>query len=127
MVRFPCGFLAAAAAAALLVGCASSGANYAPMVDLRPGQEKSYANDLAACQEYARQRPGAGSGAAGGATSGALLGAVIGSVTRTRAYRTDMATVGAITGGMTGANSGANAQQNIVRRCMTGRGYTVLD
>lgn len=124
-MRLP--YVSLAAAAALLVGCASSGANYAPMVDIRPGQEKAYESDLAACQNYARQRPGAGSGAAGGALGGAALGAVIGSVTRTRAYRTDMATVGAITGGLSGASSGANAQQNIIRRCMAGRGYTVLD
>ncbi len=120
-------FAACAATAALLAGCAHSGANYAPMVDMRPGQEQSYAKDLAECQNYARQTPGAGSHAAGGAVGGALLGAVIGSVTRTRAYRTDMATVGAITGGLSGAGSGANSQQNIVRRCMVGRGYNVLN
>ena len=82
-------FAACAATAALLAGCAHSGANYAPMVDMRPGQEQSYAKDLAECQNYARQTPGAGSHAAGGAVGGALLGAVIGSVRRTRAYRTD--------------------------------------
>ena len=118
--------IAAAAAIALLAGCATApgGANYAPMVDTghRIGV---YEQDLAECQQYAQRVAGAGEGAAAGAVGGAivigLLSAVLGGGGHGR-----WAAAGAVAGGLQGAGAGEANQRAVVVRCMSGRGYQVL-
>lgn len=120
--------ISAMVVALLLVGCATpyTGANYRPMVDLREGQGENYERDLADCQAYAASRPGAGAGAAGGAIAGALIGVVFGAIVG-GGIRNEMAGIGAVSGGLQGAAAGEGSQRNIIRRCMAGRGYSVLD
>lgn len=119
--------IAAAAAIALLAGCATApgGANYRPMVDT--GQRIGvYEQDLAECQSYAKRVAGAGEGAAAGAVGGAivigLLSAVLGGGGHGR-----WAAAGAISGGLSGAAAGEANQRAVVVRCMSGRGYSTLD
>ena len=117
-------WLALSLSAALLAGCASSGAHYAPMVDT--GQRiGDYNADLAECQQYAQRAAGAGEGAAAGAVGGAivvgLLSAVLGGGGHGR-----WAAAGAISGGLSGAAAGDANQRAVVMRCMSGRGYQVL-
>ena len=61
--------VAAALAVALLAGCATAhgGAQYVPLIDIKPEQGANYSTDLADCQAYAERVVGAGAGAAGGA------------------------------------------------------------
>ena len=119
--------LAALAAAALLAGCATApgGANYRPMVDTG-ARIGVYEQDLAECQSYAQRVAGAGEGAAAGAVGGAivigLLSAVLGGGGHGR-----WAAAGAISGGLSGAAAGDANQRAVVVRCMSGRGYQVLN
>ncbi len=119
--------ITAAAAIVLLAGCATApgGANYAPMVDTghRIGV---YEQDLAECQQYAQRAAGAGDGAVAGAVGGAivvgLLSAILGGGGHGR-----WAAAGAISGGLSGAAAGEANQRAVVVRCMSGRGYQVLN
>lgn len=119
--------IAAFAAIALLAGCATApgGANYRPMIDTgtRIGV---YEQDLAECQSYAKRVAGAGEGAAAGAVGGAivigLLSAVLGGGGHGR-----WAAVGALSGAASGAAAGETNQRDVIRRCMAGREYQVLN
>ena len=120
--------VAAALAAALLTGCATApgGAQYVPLIDIKPEQGANYSADLTDCQAYAERAVGAGAGAAGGAVAGALamgiLSAVLGGGGHGR-----WAAVGALSGAASGAAAGETNQRDVIRRCMDGRGYSVLN
>ena len=108
----------------LLDGCAS----YRPLVDARSvSSSQQYEQDLRQCQHYAAQvRPG--QSAAAGALFGALLGAAISGALGGDRYPTEhIAAAGAVQGAANGAAGGADAQVQIIRNCMSNRGYSVLD
>ncbi|MBI5277371.1 MAG: glycine zipper family protein [Burkholderiales bacterium] len=115
------------AAALALAGCATTGANYRPIVDLRGSNPAAYETDLRECQAYATQTAGAGESAAAGAVGGAILGALLGIAAGygSRNYQ-HTAGVGAVAGAAGAAAQGEQNQRDIIRRCMSGRGYNVL-
>ena len=116
--------LIALAAAALLAGCATSGANYRPMVDT--GQRIGvYEADLAECQQYAQRTAGASDGAAAGAVGGAIVMGVLSAILGGGGHGR-WAAAGAVAGGLQGAGSGEANQRAVVVKCMSGRGYSVL-
>ncbi|MGD9974050.1 MAG: hypothetical protein AB7S77_13400 [Desulfatirhabdiaceae bacterium] len=111
----------------LIAGCA----NYRPIVDMKNVNRYQYEQDLKECQEYAKQiSPGtnAAVGAGAGAGIGALLGLVVGIAFNVDPG--DMAGAGAAIGGLQGAGvgaaEGAKSQMEIIKNCMSGRGYRVL-
>ncbi len=109
-----------------LSGCAGAGVR--PIVDLQGKNRDVYENDLQQCQAYATQQAGAASGGAGGAAAGAVLGALLGLVAG--GNRTNIAQVGgigAVVGGAGGMYEGNKAQENVVKQCLRGRGYNVLN
>jgi outer membrane lipoprotein SlyB len=115
-------------ALALLV--VSSCAGYRPIVDMRGVDQAQYEQDLAECQSYAQQVNPAGQALAGGiigAAVGAAFGAAIGAAWGDPGGG---AAIGAAAGGTTGVASGAadgaQGQVDVIRRCMEGRGYSVL-
>ena len=110
------------ACAVSLAGCAG----YRPVVDLKGVDQSRYEADLAECQQYARQRDPAAQAAAG-AVAGALLGVLLGAAAGSRFDRGAMARVGAVSGAAGGASHGAESQIDIVRNCLRGRGYAVLN
>ena len=110
-------------AALTLSACATRGQNYAPLVDMRGHHHDSYAQDLSDCQSYARQRPDA----AQGAVAGAIVGAVLGAIVAPRHHRNAFGAYGAGLGAGAGAGSAMEAQEVIIKRCMAGRGYNVLN
>ena len=117
--------LIALAAAALLAGCATSGANYRPMVDT--GQRIGvYEADLAECQQYAQRTAGASDGAAAGAVGGAIVMGVLSAILGGGGHGR-WAAVGALSGAASGAAAGETNQRDVIRRCMAGRGYSVLN
>lgn len=123
-----CKAICTATAAALLVaGCAATpmGANYVPLVDVQTSQGAQFQHDLSECQSFATQRGDAAAGAVGGAVAGALFGAVLGAIVGVS--RNEMAGFGAFTGGLHGAAHNEGTQRDIIRRCLAGRGYSVLD
>ena len=82
--------------AAILAGCANTGAQYQPLVDSRT-QGANYSKDLAECQAYATQRAGAADGAVAGAVFGALLGVALLAVGGGRGgWGNEVAAVGAL-------------------------------
>lgn len=123
--------LTAALAATLLAGCASQRIipQYRPLIDAsRTNIDTSrYELDLSQCQLMAADRSSVASGAVGGALVGALFGAVIASAMGAGNYGGQVAGFGAVTAGAHGAVKAEQNQHNIIRNCMTGRGYAVLD
>jgi outer membrane lipoprotein SlyB len=111
-----------------LGGCANTGANYRPLADLQGRSEAQYQNDLHQCQDYASKVSGAGETAAIGAVAGALLGAAISSLFGgDRHSRNDASLYGALLGAGSGGASAEDEQRTIIRRCLSGRGYNVLN
>jgi len=106
-----------------LAGCATRGANYVPVVDTKYKDPAALQNDTRECQQYALQRANAEQGAVVGALVGALLGAAL----APRGHRNYVAGQGAIIGGVGGAASANETQEVIIKRCLAGRGYNVLN
>lgn len=114
----------AALAALMLVGCAApSGANYVPLIDTK--QTPQYEDDLRECQNYAARAAGAGDTAVAGAMAGALLGLAVGAILGGGGHGR-LAGLGALTGAVQGGAAGETNQRDVIRRCMAGRGYSVL-
>ena len=114
-------------AAALLAGCAAPMHSYQPLVD---GDTTStqYQRDLEECRAYAMTKPSAENSAAVGAIVGALAGVALLALGGGRGgWGNEVAAVGAAMGGVQGYNEGAQGQQNVVKRCLAGRGHRVLD
>jgi hypothetical protein len=122
--------------AASISGCAATGSTTRtmiyPVIDTAMSpKDRNYYQDINDCNQYVQGISTAGSGAtsalAGGAF-GAALGAVIGA-----ALGVNPATTAAIGAGSAGISAGAqgtvsavNNKHAIVAKCMTGRGYNVL-
>lgn len=105
-----------------VVGCAS----YRPMVMPESvGDPYVYEQDLSMCQDYAR-RISPGGAAVTGAVFGGLLGAAFGALIGNDEFMRDSMRWGAAQGAVNGAGSAANAQVNVIRHCMSERGYAVL-
>lgn len=109
------------ATALAMAGCA-----YKPIVDMKGVDQGKYEQDLAECRQYADQAHGAGTGAVVGAAAGAALSY---GVSRAVGGRDPSAAArgGAVVGGASGAGAGARNKRDVVRRCLAGRGYSVLN
>jgi len=107
----------------LLAACASS---RQPIIDTQGVNMAQYENDLLECEAYADQinvAQRAGTGAVGGAVFWSIIGAIFGnSSTAQRA-----AGAGAVSGGASGTIDGVQEKRQIVRNCLRGRGYRVLN
>ena len=104
-------------------GCASVSSQYRPAVDttVSPG---NYEQDLAECQRYAQGMVSPGTAAVVGAVLGLIVGTIANKATHYDggAYRN----VGAAFGAAGGANRAAEGMRETIKRCMQGRGYSVL-
>jgi len=116
-----------------LISCAPVPQSYEPIIDMRGTSIDwaQYAQDLHECQEYAARicpTDQAVGEALAGAAFGAALGAILGSGTGNVG---EWAGIGAGSGGLSGAAHGAGSaieeQKRIIRNCMRGRGYKVLE
>jgi uncharacterized protein YcfJ len=120
--------LAAALLAAGLAGCADT---YQPIVDSQGTDRAAYERDLAECRELARRASPAGDVAKGGLVGGAIgaaVGAVVGALTGNVGRAAAIGAAGGATGGiLRGGLRGGERQKRIIRRCLRGRGYQVLD
>lgn len=124
-------------AAVSLTGCAAMGNGTTrtmiyPVVDTPMNPDgRDYYDDVRECNNYIRNisaGESAVNNGVAGAMVGAAFGAIIGAALGVDPGRTAM--WGAASGGTSGAARGAVSAQNskhtIVARCMSGRGYTVL-
>ena len=116
-----------------LISCAPVPQSYEPIIDIRGTSFdwNQYYRDLQECRAYATRICPADQAvgeALAGAAFGAALGAILGSGTGDAGRWTG---IGAGSGGLSGAAHGAgNAveeQKRIIRNCMRGRGYKVLE
>jgi len=98
------------------------------MVDEEAIQDRAkYEQDLRTCQGYAN-RLSPGNNAVRGAVTGAIIGAAVGAVVGdSGSIARSTAGYGAVAGA-SGAAGGTYAMQiNVIRNCMIGRGYMILD
>jgi outer membrane lipoprotein SlyB len=111
------------AATGMLSACAA----YRPLVDMRDVTDRGqFERDLADCQNFAAPvSPGASAGV--GALFGAMLGAALGAAVGDHQLAVDAARFGAVEGAVAGGAGAAGTQVQIVRNCMSGRGYIVLN
>jgi len=107
-----------------LAGCA--GANYRPIIDTQGVDFNRYESDLQQCQQFSMQTGDAAQKAAVGAAAGAILGSVLAAAACGGYDRSATARLGAVTGAVSGGAQGETDQRNIIRRCLSGRGYRVL-
>ncbi|NBC31973.1 MAG: hypothetical protein GVY13_04790 [Alphaproteobacteria bacterium] len=123
------GLPAGLAVALLLGGCGP----YEPIVDRGRADFNpvAYEHDLAQCRAYARQIDageqavsGGVLGAAAGAAFGAIGGAFAGNAGSGAALG---ASVGGLGGALGGAGDATERQERVVRNCLAGRGYFILD
>jgi len=113
-------FLSALLITGLLAACAGTPG---PIVDTKGVDMEQYRADLAECQRFGGEvdvAAGTVRGAGAGAAVGGAVGAVRGSVT-------EGAATGAIAGGTSSALRNDRERQAVVKRCMSGRGYRVLN
>lgn len=111
---------------ALVAGCATTGAGYRPLVDTQGVDMNKFERDLIDCQGFAQQTSSAGEAAAVGAVAGAALGVVLAAAAGRRYSRSTTARVGAVTGAVGAGAQAETDQRNVIRRCLSGRGYRVL-
>lgn len=122
--------LVAALCALTIAACTT----YTPVVDKgQPGHDEAkYQGDLAYCRQLAEQAGGGvggaaksgGIGAVAGAAVGALLGAITGDAGRGAATG---AVIGATGGVAKGAAEDEGQEKKVLRNCMLGRGWKVLN
>lgn len=113
--------------ALLVAACSSFKDPSGPIVDMQGVDRNRYEVDLADCRGYADEVPvgkHVATGAAGGAAVGAAVGAVSG------ANKTGIgksAGVGAVYGGSVAGVSAVGEHRHVLRECLRGRGYRVLN
>lgn len=109
-----------------IAGCASD-----PIIDTKGVDQARYKADLAECRQYADQVSVTGNAAGGGllgGAAGAAVGAAIGAVTGNPGTGAAVGAAGGGTSGLIGGTArGASKQDRVVRNCLRGRGYSVLD
>jgi outer membrane lipoprotein SlyB len=111
-------------------GCANGYGGYgAPrqiIIDTQGVNMDAYYQDLADCENYARQINVA-SETTEGVVEGAVVGGVLGAVLGNHKTAERSAGAGAVLGGVKGNKRARYEQERIVRRCLGGRGYNVLN
>ncbi|HWR21095.1 MAG TPA: hypothetical protein VN444_04445 [Verrucomicrobiae bacterium] len=104
---------------------------YRPIMDLKGRDDHTAAYDQFQCHQLAEQaalQNNIGADAAGGLVAGAALGALLGAVS---GHAGSGAAYGSILGVAAGAGSSAGDQlstyKHALRKCLAGRGYSVLN
>lgn len=109
----------------LAAGCASTGANYTPIIDGPVGP--NYNVDLAQCQQLSQQQAivDGGTATTAATTAGvAGVGSVI--INDNSDDLGEAVAVGAIAGLASGAVQNNQRREAIIRNCMRSRGYNVV-
>ena len=115
--------------ALVISGCSShqsNGGSSGIIIDTKGVDMYQYREDVEECSSYATQVPvaeKAAKTAAGGAVLGGVVGAIIGDSSAVKKG----AGVGAVTGAVKGTSSGYRERERVVKNCLRGRGYRVLN
>ena len=106
---------------AVLTGCAS---HPGPIVDMKGVDPDKLAKDTAECESYTEQIQ-TSKGVAKGSALGAAVGAAAGAIRNGDVA--EAAGTGALYGGTRSGLMGEREKQQVVKRCLRGRGYRVLN
>ena len=96
------------------------------IIDKKGVNIAAYHADLAECREYSNE-VAVGKKATKGAASGAVVGGAIGAIVGNSSDAARGAGVGAVTGGAKGVSRGEQDKVRVVKNCLRGRGYRVLN
>lgn len=97
------------------------------IIDRKGVNMAAYETDKAECEQYA-QEVRTGEKVARGAASGAVLGGVVGAIGGDSSEAAARgAGIGAVSGGARGGIEGQRDEVAVVKRCLRGRGYRVLN
>jgi len=108
----------------LLAGCRAT--DDRPIVDMQGVNVAQYSNDLTECRTYADDVR-AGREAVGGAVGGAVVGGAIGAAIGNSDTAQRAAGAGAVAGAARGASGAIREREMVIRNCLRGRGYRVLN
>ena len=97
-----------------------------PIIDTQGVNLSRYEDDLAECRTYADEVQIAQKAAAG-SVSGAVIGGLLGAVWGNSNTAQRGAGVGAVSGGAKGVIGGVRERDRVIKRCLMGRGYRVLN
>lgn len=107
--------------------CSCAGlTKYEPIIDTQGVDLAAYEEDLVQCREFGEQ-VSVGKRTAGGAATGAAVGAAAGAVFGNGNMAGRMGGFGGVTGGAGGAGRGYGERAEVIRNCLLGRGYRVLN
>ena len=110
-------------AAVLVVGCAG---NPKPIIDMRGVDRDQYEQDLQECEVYTEE-VAMGKSVAKGAGLGAVIGAAAGAIGGNSDDVAEGAGYGGLYGGTRSGLDADREKQMVFKRCMSGRGYRVLN
>ena len=96
-----------------------------PIIDSKGINMARYEADLEECRVYSTQIK-TSKGAAKGAVAGAAVGGAVGAIKDDR-DTAEGAGVGAVLVGAQSANQAERTKQRVVKNCLRGRGYRVLN
>ena len=96
------------------------------IIDRKGVDPAKYEQDLVDCRSYASEVK-TGEKAARGAASGAVVGGLIGAAVGNSRDAQRGAGAGAVTGGARGVSEGSREEVQVVKQCLRGRGYRVLN
>lgn len=115
----------------MLSGCAVEGYQSGTRVVVDWSQiddTNKYYQDRSQCRAISEQVAGAGQSAAAGAVGGALFGALVGVLIGDAGeFALQGAGLGAVSGAAGGAGRGATNRDAVMKNCLRGRGYDVLN
>ena len=111
-----------------VVGCAGSRPFVdEPIIDRKGVDMSRYYADKAECEAYADEVRTGGK-IARGAVGGAVVGGAVGAIIDREPNSAERgAGIGAVTGGVRGAQGGFRETERVVKQCLRGRGYKVLN
>ncbi|MEE4361725.1 MAG: hypothetical protein V2I63_09395 [Pseudomonadales bacterium] len=118
--------LVLALAALLVLGGCAGRRDRGIIVDTKGVNPSEYQRDLAECEAYADQVQ-AGEKVAAGAVGGAVIGGALGAISGSSERARRSAVAGAAIGGTGGVADAAQERRQVVRNCLVGRGYRVLN
>ena len=95
------------------------------IIDQKGVNMAAYQQDLE-CKSYSAS-VNTGEKAAVGAATGAVVGGLVGAITGGGEGAAKGAGIGAVGGGAKGAGQGAETEVQVVKNCLRGRGYRVLN
>jgi len=112
-----------ACAATIASGCAS---HPDPIIDMKGVDQEQFVQDWNECQAYADEVQ-MGKGVAKGAGLGAVLGAATSAIGGNSRDVREGAAYGGVVGGTDSGLEASREKQWVFKRCMSGRGYRVLN